>query len=286
MIQRQRPLLRRSLQQQRGITLVELMIAGVLALVISYFAMSIMMTSSQTASRSNGQAQAQESGRFVLSWLHTESRRAGYNSDISADRVQPFASACAAGSAMPPAAGGNCSFNSDDPATNDRLALQRTYSTSSGNARDGQDCTGVDLSTNAALTNDETVLTDVYWIARDTGSDGDAYDDVLRCVTYDDSGVIVAPAQTIASGVEGMQLLYAEGSGSDNRAISRYVRASDISDMSQVSAVRISVLTRSWAENASGDEQRSYVLLDAAPYTFTDGVARQIMTTTVALANF
>lgn len=271
---------------QKGITLVELMVAGVLALIISYFAMSIMMTSSETASRSNGQAQAQEAGRFILSWLHTESRRAGYNSDITVNSVQPFATPCVAPVVMPPAAGGNCSFNSDT-SDSDRLAIQRTFSTTSGNLRDTVDCTGVDLSA-LGLTTDSTILTDVYWVERNTGgSDGDAYDDVLRCVTYsNDTNTVVAPAQTIASGVEGLQILYAEGASDTDRTIRRYVRASDLTDIRNVTAVRISVLTRSWADNANGSEQRSYVLLDAAPYTFSDGVARQIMTTTVALTNF
>jgi type IV pilus assembly protein PilW len=274
------------LRTQRGISLIELMIASSLALIISYFAMSIMMTSSQTASHSSGQAQAQEAARFAISWLQTEARRAGYPGTTATGRIQPFAAACVAGAATPPDNNANCSFNTDTAAS-DRLALLRIFSTDSGNARDALDCTGVDLSA-SGLTNNISTLIDVYWVVPDSNTnDGDAYNDILRCVTYDnDTGVVVSPAQTLASGIEALQILYAESPDTEDTSISRYVSADQIANMSLVKSVRISVLTRSWADNPSQSDQRSYVLLDHQPYTFTDGVARQIMTTTVALPNF
>lgn len=278
----------RTQHSQKGMTLIELMIAGVLGMVITYFIMNIMISSSRSAMQSDGLAQAQENGRFILSWLHTESRRAGFIPGIVNERIQPFADICIAGGPVPPADNADCTFESNDQIS-DRLAIRRTYSDTT--ARDQLDCTGVNL--NAVASNGD-VLTDVYWVERNFAQAGlptdDAYDDVLRCVTYR-NGIRTSAAQVIASGVEGFQVLYGVRPAADpdrQTNVNRYAQLNQLPqpvDWDSVRAVRIAVLTRSFSEMTLDNAQRSYVLLDADPMTFTDRIARHIQSVTVYLPN-
>lgn len=286
------------LQQQRGITLIELMVAGVLGVIITYFIFNIMITSTRTATQADGLAQAQENGRFVTSWLHGEIRRAGYTPDFTDPRIQPFANTCASGAPIPPANNGHCSFNSNN-ADSDRIAIRRTYTTAT-TPRDRQDCTGVDLSSTPPPSppppsppppppSDGDVLVDVYWVEPDTSADPDNFSDVLRCVTYlEITGIRVAPAQVIANGVQGFQVLYGESTTpiTNNRTnVTRYVNADEVTNWNNVYAARISVLTRSFLPTGLDQATRSYVLLDANPYTFDDRIARHIQGTTIYLPN-
>lgn len=267
----------RQFKLQRGMTLVEMMIAGVLGLIVTYFILNIMANSNRTALTSDGLAQAQESGRFVMGWLQEEVRRAGYSADPTQTLNNGFADICT-GTATPPDAGADCTFEATDEIS-DRIAIRWLYASDSTSARDQQDCTGTALP----ITYDGETLIDVYWVEQDFGSDGDDYDDVLRCVTYvEDSGAVVASAQTIASGVLGMQVLYGEAPD-DN--VTRYVAANEVTDWGDVRAVRISVLTRAFTANTLDRRTRSYILLDADPYTYTDRTARYVLTSTFFLPN-
>ncbi len=264
------------LYKQKGVTLIELMIGISIGLVITYFVMSIMMTANRSSIQSEGQSQAQEAGRFTASWLTTEIRRAGYTPDVQEPRTQPFANLCGGGGAMPPAAGGACTF--ETTGVSDRIAVRRWYTALSGVARDAQDCTGVNLALG-----ENTPLVDVYWVELNTGGGvGDEFDDVLRCVTYDETtGNPVAPSQILVAGMEGLQALYGERIGN----IVRYVAADQVTNWNLVFAVKIAVLTKSFTDQSQRAAVRSYVLLDGNPYTFNDSNARQIQTTTVFLAN-
>ncbi len=272
----------KQLRVQRGMTLIEMMIAGLLGLIVTYFIVNVMISSNRTALTSDGLAQAQESGRFVMSWLQEEVRRAGYSADPTQTLNQPFADVCT-GTATPPSSDADCTYEATDEVS-DRIALRWLYDSDSTSERDQEDCTGTALSTSY----DGTVLIDVYWVEQDFGSDGDDYDDVLRCATYsEDSGNVVASAQTIASGTLGMQVLYgvSSNSGSDDSDVTQYVAASEVTDWALVRSARISVLTRAFNTNTLDQSTRSYILLDAEPYTYTDRTARYILSSTFFLPN-
>lgn len=287
------------ISKQRGMTLIELMVAGVLAMVVSYFIMNIMISSNRAAATSDGLSQAQETGRFVMSWLTKEVRRAGYQPQLqNQDFEQPFADVCPVGTALPPANNSDCTFETTND-DSDRLAVRWRFDAASPLARDLQDCTGTNI---LGVVPDEEMLTDVYWVERDTGNDDDAYDDVLRCVTYRENGQVInnTTAQTIANGVEGMQILYQleeellDGGGNpildaDGNPIlgKRYVNADRVEALAtwdEVRAVRISLLARSFTGQASTEATRSYVLADGDPYTFVDDrTLRYVQSSTVVL---
>lgn len=279
-----------NLNKQHGMTLVELMVAAALGLVIVFFITNIMINSSRTALQSEGLSQAQENGRFILSWLQGNVRSAGlpYPSSSSQERIQPFAEQCT-GTDLPPADNADCSFDSDSSNVSDRLAVQRTYinDTDIGNDATKRDCSGAEISV-AGITDGDTV-TDVYWVQTDP-RDTSGYQNELVCVTYYNH-VKVSDAQVIANGIDGMQVLYGVRASEDNQYrsnINRFVSLEDLGsdiDWSTIGAVRIAILTRSFNEQATSRNKRSYILLDAAPVTFEDSVARHIQSTTVFLPN-
>jgi Tfp pilus assembly protein PilW len=296
----------RSIKRQKGVNLIELMIVGFLMVLVSFFMMKIMTTANQTAAHTDGIAQAQETARLATYFLYKGIRRSGYSRESQMVRLEPPLSApCNAASSTPPQQNGDCSFDSPDPAVNDRIAIRRTFNDSNVDAAldpvDYHDCTGVDLRGTAGLIPEESVLVDVYWVERDSAtaannitqsdlSGPDDYNDVLKCVTYrEDTHTILNPAQTIASGIEGLQVLYAvvpsniSGQAQNYRSLGTF----GPSDMEMVHAIRISILTRAFSNFNLEPATRSYILLDAQPYTFqNDRVPRQIMTTTIALNNF
>ncbi len=281
------------LRHQAGMTLIELMIAGLLGIIITFFVVNIMVNSNSIALNSNTAGQSQEGGRFIMSWLQAESRRAGYSSIAgSTEQINPFADRCIAGAAIPPADGGNCTYESTvGIGDNDRLAIQWVYNPSSTTARDQQDCTGA-----AIVLATETLLVDVYWIV--TGGANSGYDDTLNCVTYNaDTGIALNNSQSIAAGIIGMQVLYGVSTvatPTDETNVSRYVNASQVDPdaniddddvWGSVQAVRIALLTRAFSDSGLSEEKRSYILLDANPYSYDDRISRYIQLSTTALPN-
>lgn len=272
------------LSQQKGLTLVELMIATALSLTVMIFVTNIMLTSSRTAAQSEGLAQAQENGRFILSWLQMNVRDAGmpYPTDVSKTRIQPFANACAVPSLVP-ANNADCSVN--DNGVTDRLAVQRTFinDVDLKTANSDKDCSGASITGVA----DGEVITDIYWVELSN----DEYGGTLKCATYNKNHQIIGNTQEIANGIEGLQTLYGIAEDLDPRFLSttnRYVSLDELGnpvDWSRVSAVRIAILTRAFTERATEKKKRSYILLDADPMTFDDGVTRHIQTTTIFLPN-
>ena len=274
--------------KQRGMTLVELMVAATLSLIIVFFITNIMLSSSRTALQSEGLAQAQENGRFILTWLQSNVRSAGlpYPSELSEDRIQPFANRCSS-NILPPADNGDCSFDSNNSAVSDRLAVQRTFINDAtlGSDASKRDCSGAEITTIA----DGEIITDLYWVETKS-SDTSGYGNELMCVTYHNHKK-VSNAQAIASGIDGMQVLYGvKASASiDHRSnVNRFVSLPDLGtniDWSTIGAIRIAILTRSFSEQANNKNKRSYILLDAMPVTFNDAVTRHIQSTTIFLPN-
>lgn len=266
--------------KQGGFSLIELMIASALGVVVSYFVMNIMITSTRSATTSDGLAEAQETGRFVLSFLHAEARRAGFNFSLEASSTSPFADTCAI-NVTPGDPGADCTFNSDDDDSGDRLAVRWTYN-SDGTGRNNQDCSG------AALTvADGTNLVDLYWVESDI-ENGDGYNDVLKCATYNDAtGINISSVQTIASGILAMHVLYGvfdENESTGAVTTVRYVSADEIAAApGSVRSARISILTRSFSDSTLDQANRSYILLDSEPYQFNDRISRYIQTSTVSL---
>ncbi|MDP2608000.1 MULTISPECIES: PilW family protein [unclassified Oceanobacter] len=272
--------------KQHGMTLIELMIAGIISIIIGLAVMQLMVGSNRASNRIDGMSQVQESARFTLTWLSKQVRHGGFNPDLFGEAIQPVADLCSDATLIPPAANADCNWESTDQA-GDRLAIRRTFEDSTANTWDQTTCSGVDLA--GAGVASGSVIVDVYWVALDTsGGTDDEYDDVLRCASYleNDAGsdtILGDGVQTIASGIESFQVLYTDP-GAGNTNASRYVSA-DLATLADVTAVRIAILTKAFSDAARVDGTRSYLVLDADPITRTDNIPRQILETTVFFPN-
>ncbi len=299
--------------RNQGFTLVELMITLVLSLMITYAIAQVLISSNRTSVTSDGMSQSQETGRFVMSYLAKQIRHAGLDHiDDQSVKTGAFISckdfpdladdnAC-----MAENAGGETELTIVTPADPDRIHGDRLAIAWIPPADSLADCTGntgywetgkdptIDPMIPYA---DKDTIINTFWVKYDLTSQMNS----LFCQGFllDGSDVLGAStAQAIANGVEAMQLLYGEASAdlplSGNRNISHYVpapadpnapTATDVSNWDRVYAVKVSIMTRSITDVTNSNALRSYVLANAAPYTMTDAVSRQVFTTTFALSN-
>lgn len=274
----------------KGMSLIELMVALSLGVVISLFLINIMANSNRTAINGEGSSEATENGRFIASWLTDRFRIAGYNSS-GKGLEQGFASICTA-NILPPADKANCSFNgnNDNIPGSDRVAIIRTLNPFAPDQIYSRACDGTDLSSSG-----EIEVTDIYWINSTVNSSSgttDDFDDILFCSTYNNAtGKQITPSQAIANGIEALHVLYLEDTRDNGNESAKtedglfYRAASDVSDWKKVVGIKFSILTRSFNDSTQAAGQRSYILLDAAPYTFSDQVVRNIQQAVVYPAN-
>lgn len=279
-----------NIRHQNGLSLIELMVALSLGLVISLFLINIMASSNRAAINSEGNSEATENGRFIASWLTERLRIGGYNVE-KGSLERPYGENCAVGNPLPPASNANCSFEDNNSTTTggDKVVVLRTINPSASDAIYSTACDGTDLSGLA----EGTIVADIFWVEQDiTSINDDDFDDVLYCSTYNHStGIQLSAAQIIANGIEGLQVLYLEDSRNEgNEATSNiaglnYRPADDVTDWDDVVGLKFAILTRSFSDSTQNPEQRSYVLLDAEPYTYSDKVVRNIQQTVIFPTN-
>ena len=99
---------------QRGFTLVELMITLVLSLLITYGIAQVLISSNQNSTSSDGVSQAQETARFVMSFVGRQIRATGINSMSDRELTSRTAMGC---DVVDLNANNACSFNNDAGAT-------------------------------------------------------------------------------------------------------------------------------------------------------------------------
>ncbi|WP_430461669.1 PilW family protein [Thalassolituus sp. LLYu03] len=271
-----------SYRYQKGLTLIELMMASTLGLIASYFIMNIMITSARTAHLSEGISQSQETGRLVMSWLKDSVINAGYESNyLNEESPEPLMSVCT-GATTPPADNANCIFDTDLNANaGDRLAIRRTAGGLNPSTRDIQTCGGEALA--ASIINGQEEVSDVFWVSLNTADTDTSNDYQFQCVTYDKDGNRLGTAQTIANGIESMQILVGIGDSEGN--VTNFVSPSDVTDWKSVVGVRIALLAREFGNSTLEDERRIYGLLNSEPIEFKDRTARYVQNGTIWFPN-
>lgn len=267
---------------QKGFTLIELMLASLLGIIISLLIMNIMMTSAKTANLSEGVSQAQETGRLIMSWTSDAVSNAGYNSNYLDDTdLAPVVELCT-GAAVPPANNANCTFQTDLNATGgDRLAIRRKAGGATPATRDTQTCNGEALPADIINNMDEVI--DVFWVLPNTTDSDLTNDHQLWCVSYRANGTPVGNAQSIANGVESMQILIGIGDSLGN--VINFVSPDNVSNWQNVVAVRMAFLTREFGNSTLTNDTRVYGLLDSTPTIYKDQVTRYVQNGTVWFPN-
>jgi type IV pilus assembly protein PilW len=272
-----------SIQRQRGLTLIELMISMTLSLIVMFAVGSILISSNQAASVSDTLADSQESGRFAVDYINRQLLKTGYdpeNADLVAFRdlcVDPADTVC---------------IRDNDSGTGDRIAIRRVAeveedpddSTKTIPKSNAITCYGsalLDAGGNEITTN--VTVTDVYWVEVD--DDGLSN---LRCQSFDEGGTSFGNSQALAAGVLSMHVLYGQSNvapTNNTLNVSAYYNATQVTDWTNVYAIRIGFLTQALSNTEAQAWEQDYIVMDSLTYEFNDQTARQVFTTTVTLLN-
>ncbi|MBE0482670.1 MAG: PilW family protein [Bacterioplanes sp.] len=261
-----------TLHRQRGLTLMELLIAGTLGLIVSAAVMSLVISSNRTAVRAEQQAYAHETARLAIQYLAQALRSAGMS--VEDGDLDPFSAPCA-GSSL--AIG--CSDERSDFG-GDRISLLRVMDAANNIA-----CNGLPFPNLQGQ-----VVADDYWVDQDTqGRWG------LFCQTSHQKNALFEP-QMLAQGIIALHALYGQSSAIsplNARNVDRYSPLHELEtnsigdiDWQRVYAIRIALLSEATLDLGLQRALRRFVLLDSDTYEFDDGISRSVMTTTITRNSF
>lgn len=305
-----------SIKKTAGFTLIEVMITVLLSLMLTFATSQVLITSNKSASSTDGLSQAQETGRFVMSFLASHIREAG------SDEIVDLKDGEVAGDPVTTIPFIDC-YTHTDLKNVDKVGIACSTDTNNGYAAGGafnagdhlavawvppvpldnsvppkedpsliRDCTGV----GGYAKND--IILNVFWVqpptlkdpadSNSTGTPGSLW---CQGLTLKESKITRFNApQSIATGIDAMHVLYGEAfddlSGVDQlRNTTKYVSAKNVQKWDHVYAVRVAILSS--ASTGSGNaEDTVYQLLDSDTYTINDNITRQIFSTTYALKNY
>lgn len=275
--------------KQQGFSLIELMITLVLSLMVTYGIAQVLISSNQSSSSSDGVSQAQETARFVMSYLGNHIRESGLDSTTEDGINTQAVIGCDIAALQ---AIGACPVESNAGAT------EATITVAAG-ALSGDrfavawipppgvttDCTG----TNIAGFVEDTTIVNVFWVSFDPAANSNS----LFCQghLFDGNNVIATGvAQAIANGVDALHVLYGEATAAlptdSERNVSHYVNADQVIDWERVFAIKIAIMTRSIGDITNEVSRKQYAMLDAGLYNLNNAVNYQIFTSTFAISNF
>lgn len=260
-----------------------------LSLIVMFAVGSILISSNQAASVSDTLADSQESGRFAVDYINRQLLKTGYDPEDT-DLVA-FGGLCV------DAADTVC-IRDNDSGTGDRIAVRRVAEVEEDPATgvispkaNATTCYGsalLDADGNNITSN--VTVTDVYWVEVD--DDGLSN---LRCQSFDEDGTVRANpgdnfgnSQALAAGVLTMHVLYGQSNVAplnNTLNVSAYYNASQVTDWSNVYAIRIGFLTQALSNTEAQAWEQEYIVMDSLTYEFNDQTARQVFTTTVTLLN-
>jgi type IV pilus assembly protein PilW len=221
-------------QRQRGMTLIELMVALTIGLVITLVVTETYLSGVGTQQAQSGLARAQEASRFAFDLLDRSLKKAGYKNPQG-----PWNGFCGSGTLL------NRLAMQNDVTISSRITDRVTvryyadYVTPYTNDGTITDCLG---NTYAA----DTLIEDTFYIDTDTANDNEP---ALFCSSSRDvAGSSSATATGVAAlvpGVESMQFLYGEDTNG-NGAIDRYTPATSatVPTPNSVRSVMVSLVAR------------------------------------------
>jgi type IV pilus assembly protein PilW len=246
--------------RQRGLTVVELLVALVLSLLLMTGIIQVFLASKQTYATNEAMSVLQENGRFALEFIARSVRIGGYVEPTALSLGTPLAvqgSGCT----------GLCTENGNGNASDQlAIAFQPPRDPATGTR---QDCGGMTVA-------DQRILVNVFRVQN--GS--------LRCSSYQHTPYqLLSQNVELVSGIDRLQVLYGINTQGDLDSANQYVSADRVADWGQVRAVRVAVLANSLSPVSPAPPARPYILLDATPVSFDDRLARQIFTSTIQLKN-
>ena len=234
--------------QQRGFSLVELMVALTISLILMAGVGQIFMSTKSSYNLQNGLGRLQENARFALDILSQNIGQAGYTTDL--DGIDAFNSA---NTLENQSANAGLGFTQATNRASDIIEINYVSTTDClGNATGG-------------------TATDRYYINGNT----------LMCL-----GNGSVTAGILAEGIENMQFLYGEDTDADDVA-NIYVNAGNVTTWANVKSVRVALLV-STTENmgTSSTDSNIHVLLNTPPIgPLNDNAMRRVFGMTIPLRN-
>ena len=302
--------------RQRGLTIVEILVALLVSLILIAGVIQIFVGTRQTYRFQDALARVQENGRFAVETISRDVRLAGFVGcttliSVTPNPVPPLAVDYTRDtyiSGIPPAGLGQApgtdvvTLRMLEPGTmrlsadmlnpGDVLTVPiNLQGLAPGDVVGVADCNNVDLFTvNAVAGGGPVTITpnDVLRVAYVIGAELTRYREVTYYVAPGASG---APAlwrrddgvdAELIDGVEDLWMRYGEDLDNDG-APDAYVAAAAVADWSRVRSVRFSLLLASAEDNVTGGPQT--VNFRGAALVPADNRYRQVLTSTVGLRN-
>lgn len=264
------------MKYQKGMTIIELMIAVALGIVLVTGVINLSITVNRSVDVSDGLSRNQETGRFAMDYLTQYIRRAGYSEDSSQTPLSLYVLGdterhCVA--AVSEACAQDDRQMSNDERSNiagDRLALPFHAS------QEMTTCTGEVVSGNQTYVN-------VFWVNANRQ---------LLCRVFNASTRTWHSAgnATVINGIENMQIQMGMAAEKEDREATSYKAIDAANNLNLIRSIRVSILVSS--QDPSDDSMttvsrhtETYGLLDSEPVQYNDSFLRHIFTNTVDLPN-
>lgn len=267
--------------RQRGLTLIELMVAMVIGLVLLSGILTVYLGSKKSYSTRDQVSLMEENARAALRTLKRHIEHAGYSSDsgmLVANYIIPT-------SVTPNA--GTCADGSDNIVKS--AVLEDTADAANGDTigvgfysdnRVLSDCTETNLPNECrvdqAPDRQATMVYNTFSVRKDAQNIPTLY-----C-----GGSLNANRQPLAQGIENIQFRYGVDTNNDG-TVNQYMTATAIQAgalWERIKSVQIAILVRSVNPVFSANESRTYRILDVTQ-TKNDRYKRSVYTTTVHLRN-
>jgi len=266
---------------QRGLSLIELLIAMVIGLFLLTGIASSYLSSKNSSNKRDELTKLEDNGRLALEVLSQAIEHTGYtpinagilNPPFVTDDVQVVSAACGAGNSVESTGIFATRITKDDVAGD---AITVMYN---GDNRVFTDCSGGELPLGCrvappgAAAGTSSAMTRIYNAFYLQGTE-------LRCAGSRDANV-----QVIADGIENIQYLYGLNTIGDD-GVDKYVNASNVGAFwNNVVSVQIAILVRSEKPVKAQKEQITYTLLDQTVTANDDRFQRAVFTTTIRIRN-
>ncbi|HWW06702.1 PilW family protein [Collimonas sp.] len=304
-----------SMKMQRGMSLIELMIAIAIGLVIMLAMTQVYMSGYGVQRAQTDTAQLNETARFSFDLLSRELKKSGYRNAWAVGSSTP-APLCAATSANLGSLSGLNDPTKVNPASSDftggtQVAVANlsdvlrvrfygesftkngaTIASSTAATAAMLDCQGYPVAQNQ-------LVEDTLYVAKDPNNNNEP---TLFCNTSNPTPVVGTThpgPMALVSGVESMQLLYGEDTDADG-IVNQYVPWNKVVNSDHILSVKVSIVARSpnavgvaspttafqhfnAQYPASGNSDLGAVFTPPVP---TDNRIRQMLSTEIAVRNF
>lgn len=305
-------------RRQRGLTLIELMIAMVLGLFIIGGTLAVHMSASSARNTNEAIARVQETGRYALRAVKEDLRLAGYwgltrelgiidnykgtvtqldalaagdcearwyidlpNAVIASDDTNPYSATCLPADQY--LAGTDVLVvRYADPVEAAALAGGLMYIRSDAGRGEVFEGTTGPTGTYSADAENHRLITHLYYVRPYTFSEGDGLPSLRRLVLDDTNSLTPLVDEEVIAGVENLQVQYGVDDDGDG-AINRYVNA-DTAGSGEILAVRLWIMARAPSPEAGHVDSSTYTFASRS-FTPNDNVRRLLVTTTVQLRN-